>query len=655
MFFRIIFLLFLYFPCLFGSLVISEGTKSISDFSLAYHYDETSGLGIEEINDLHFTQTIHSHFSQGYKEGTAWFKITIENKSTNRDFVLCFTEPFWSTFNLYEPTPKGWIKHQNGLSTPLKRYEIQNANPTFKLKIAPGTSKTYFIQGQTVNAQMGAFTLYTENEFFRPSRFTLSTFYPFYSGILFIILILNIFLLLEMRERIYAYYIGYVSAFIIFVSMFNGSYLYLGFHPWNAGLHVTGTIVLAFMALFSGTFLELDKYFPRMDRLFKFFTGSFLIFGILIHFNIPYSTFLFNILSTVFVTILLILAIKTWLIGKINTPYYLIALIIYMPTMGMMVLMFNGLLENNGFTRYAFLFGALVEIIFFSLILAKRFQAAKDEKIHFQIELLAEKEKNQEYLEYEIERQRHEINEKNAILFHQARDAAMGEMISMIAHQWRQPLNTLALINENLYFKHKLGQWDEEGFECAHDQFNEHLQYMSKTIDDFRNYYKNDHIKRPENIGTSVELALRLCDVFLNYAKIKTELIVSTEKKGYLSQNELIQVLMNLIKNSHDAILERHIVSGKITITVEEAADALSIRVCDNGGGISDDIAAKIFEPYFSTKSENGTGLGLYMSKAIIEEHFKGTLAFYNTETGACFTVLVPAYDERMELTPRVS
>jgi signal transduction histidine kinase len=229
----------------------------------------------------------------------------------------------------------------------------------------------------------------------------------------------------------------------------------------------------------------------------------------------------------------------------------------------------------------------------------------------------------------------------------------MGEMISMIAHQWRQPLNTLALINENLYFKHILGQWDEECFECAHNQFNEHLQYMSKTIDDFRNYYKNDQIKRPEDIGEIVELALRLCDVFLNYAKIKTELIVSTTKKGYLSQSEMIQVLMNLLKNSHDAIIERHIVPGKITITVEEAADSLCIRVCDNGGGVPDEIAAKIFEPYFSTKSDNGTGLGLYMSKSIIEEHCNGKLAFYNTETGACFTVSIPAYDEQS--TPLVS
>ncbi len=649
MFFRIILPLIFYVSSSFASIVIAENTDQISKFSIPYVYDEKSLLSVDEIADKNFTQTVPSQFSFGYKDGTVWFKLTIENKSRDNDFILYFGEPFWSTFNLYEPTESGWVKHSAGLLTHLNERQIEDSNPTFRLSIAPGTSKTYFLQGQTINAQIGAFTLYSEKEFFRPSRLTLRTFYPFYSGILFIIMILNIFLLVEMRERIYAYYIGYVSSFIAFVTMFNGCYLYIGFHPWEQGLHVIGTVVLAFMALFSKTFLELEKYHPIMNRLFKFFAVSFFTFGILIHLEIPLATLLFNIFSTAFITILLILAVKIWLEGKMPTPFYLIALMIYMPTMGMMVLTFNGFLENTDITRYAFLFGALIEIIFFALILAQRFHAAKDDKIQLQKELLAEKDKNQEYLEHKIDKQRQEIKEKNAILFHQSRHAAMGEMISMIAHQWRQPLNTLAIIIQNLYFQHKLGQWDDENFEQSHDQFNEHLQYMSKTIDDFRNYYKNDETKRPENIGEIVELALRLCDVFLKYAKIKTTLTISTDKRGYLSKNELIQVLMNLIKNAHDAIVERGIHSGKITILVKETDGTIVISVCDNAGGISETIGDKIFEPYFSTKSENGTGLGLYMSKSIIEDHFHGALTFQNIDEGTCFTIVIPIYDKSME------
>lgn len=648
MFLRIILPVIFYLSSSLASIVISENTDQISKFSIPYLYDEKSLLTVDEIADKHFTETVPSQFSFGYKDGTVWFKLTLENKSKNDKFILYFNEPFWSTFNLFESTSSGWIKHSGGLLTPLDKRQIQDANPTFPLTIAPGTSKTYYIQAQSINAQIGAFKIYSEKEFFRPSRLTLRTFYPFYSGILFIIMILNIFLLIEIRERIYAYYIGYVSAFIAFVSMFNGCYLYIGFHPWEQGLHVVGTVVLAFMALFSKTFLELEKYFPKMNQLFKLFAISFLSFGVLIHLEIPLATSFFNILSTAFIAILLTLAVKIWQDGKMQTPFYLIALMIYMPTMGMMVLTFNGFLENTDITRYAFLFGALIEIIFFALILAQRFHAAKDEKIQLQKELLAEKEKNQEYLELKIDKQRQEIKEKNAILFHQSRHAAMGEMISMIAHQWRQPLNTLAIIIQNLYFQHKLGQWDDENFEQSHDQFNEHLQYMSKTIDDFRNYYKNDETKRPENIGEIVELALRLCDVFLKYAKIKTTLTISTDKRGYLSKNELIQVLMNLIKNAHDAIVERGIHMGKIALNVEENNGNIVISVCDNAGGISETIGDKIFEPYFSTKSENGTGLGLYMSKSIIEDHFNGTLAFQNTDSGTCFTILLPIYDEKI-------
>jgi len=171
---------------------------------------------------------------------------------------------------------------------------------------------------------------------------------------------------------------------------------------------------------------------------------------------------------------------------------------------------------------------------------------------------------------------------------------------------------------------------------------------MSKTIDDFRNYYKYDTQKHPEDLQEIVGLALRLSDVFLKYAKIKTEVIVTTKLIVNIPKNEMIQVLMNLIKNAHDAIVERRIPFGKITITIEESEGHIYIRICDNGGGVPDSIGVKIFEPYFSTKSENGTGLGLYMSKSIIEEHCKGTLTFHNVQSGSgtCFVIILPANDK---------
>lgn len=645
MFIKLILLFFILSFSLNASILeLTDTQNSYSDFQVDYFYDESSELTIDQVAYYPFSSSMPSQFTLGYREGTLWIRLSVHNQSNTSDFILTLTEPFWNTFNLYEPSALGWEKHSNGLSTPLHERQIEDANPVFPVQIQSGMTKTFYFEGRTTNAQIGELQLFTEKEYFRPSRMKLSTFYLFYVGVLFIILILNFFLFLEMKERIYGYYIGYVTSFIVFISMFSGTYLYLGINPWQQGLHVVGTLVITFMALFSIAFLEIKRYFPTLYPVFAISPVVFIALGIMIQFHLPYMTLTFNILSAFFLGLIFFSAVKTWLIGEIKTRCYLWALIIYMPTMALMVLTFNALLNNNDFSRYSFLFGALIEIIFFSLILASRFHAAKDEKIHYQNALLEEQQKHRMFLENEVNRQQQEIKEKNAILSHQSKNAAMGEMISMIAHQWRQPLNTLALINQNFYVKFKLGQCTDELMENTHEQLDENLQYMSKTIDDFRNYYNNNNGKQTENLGEIAKLSLRLSEVFLNYANIQTSLLFSATSDVYLSKNEMIQVLMNLIKNSHDAIVERQVKNGRIVMTIEDQEGPVILRLCDNGGGISEEIGEKIFEPYFSTKTVNGTGLGLYMSKSIVENHFGGQLDFSNFGDGVCFTITLPKH-----------
>ena len=219
----------------------------------------------------------------------------------------------------------------------------------------------------------------------------------------------------------------------------------------------------------------------------------------------------------------------------------------------------------------------------------------------------------------------------------------MGEMIEQIAHQWRQPLHTLALINQDMYVKLKLGTYDEVYFDQYHTRIDEYLQYLSKTIDDFRNFYKADKSKALEDVGDLVTNALNLSDVFLKYAKIKTEMNVSTKQKVNIAKNEMIQVLINLIKNAHDAILEQKINDGKIIICVEDYEAGIKVSVEDNAGGISQNIMDKVFDIYFTTKDPDcGTGLGLHMSKYIIEESFSGKIWVENTNSGAKFVILLP-------------
>ncbi|MEA3228634.1 MAG: ATP-binding protein [Campylobacterota bacterium] len=410
------FLLFFISLQVCADIVVNDEKDSYRDFSISYFFDDTDKMSIKEVSKYNFTQTIPSQFTLGYTDKTIWFKLEIKNRSQTSDFVFSFSEPFWDKFTLYNFIQNSWKEQQAGLLTPLAKREIEDAFPAFALTINSGETKTLYINAQTVNGYLGAFELYKSKEFFRPSRFDINTFYHLYTAILMIIILLNLYLFLEMKERINAYYIGYVSSYLIFVSMFSSSYLYYGFSGWNHGLHTVGAIVLMFISLFSNSFLNLYKNYPFMNKVFKLFTLIFAIFALMMSLNIPYFTLVFNIFSFFFMSSLLVMAVKTSSKGNIQSKYYLYALIIYMPTMGMMVLNFDSLLVNNDITRYSFLAGALIEVILFSFILTSRFQIAKYDKIRLQEELLIQKQENEKHLEKKIEDKTKELNKSLTLL-----------------------------------------------------------------------------------------------------------------------------------------------------------------------------------------------------------------------------------------------
>ncbi|MEA3523116.1 MAG: PAS domain-containing protein, partial [Campylobacterota bacterium] len=238
--------------------------------------------------------------------------------------------------------------------------------------------------------------------------------------------------------------------------------------------------------------------------------------------------------------------------------------------------------------------------------------------------------------------------EKNKLqeqkLFQHSRMAQMGEMISMIAHQWRQPLGAITSTALNLQTKLELKTYNlrqEEGRESCRNYFQERLQKintfaysLSTTIDDFRNFYKPNK----QSIFISLEevtcKSLNIIQASLENDNIEIIQEYATPVKYELYDSELMQVILNILKNAQDNFKEKKIKYPKITITTQ----AKSLSICDNGGGIPKDILGNIFDPYFSTKdAKNGTGLGLYMSKIIIEEHHKGSLHVNNTNDGVCF------------------
>ena len=239
---------------------------------------------------------------------------------------------------------------------------------------------------------------------------------------------------------------------------------------------------------------------------------------------------------------------------------------------------------------------------------------------------------------------KNELQQKQ--LFAKSRLAQMGEMISMIAHQWRQPLGAISTTAINLKVKLELESLDldtKNGREEASRYFIEKLENietfvdtLTHTIDDFRNFYKPNK----ESISCKLEevfsKAFNIIKSSLENENIDISYSVHETTEVSIYSNEIMQVLLNILKNAQDNFKEKKIENPKITIAVEDK----KISICDNGGGIKEDIIEKIFDPYFSTKNEkNGTGLGLYMSKIIIEEHHNGKLKVENRDNGVCFSI----------------
>jgi len=241
--------------------------------------------------------------------------------------------------------------------------------------------------------------------------------------------------------------------------------------------------------------------------------------------------------------------------------------------------------------------------------------------------------------------EKNRIEQEQTLLQH-SRMAQMGEMISMIAHQWRQPLGAISTTTGNLKLKIILEEYDfntEEGMKKFNDLFiseldniEEYVTNLTVTIDDFRNFYKPNKKLTNTTLESIIKKSLNIIKDSLSNDSIK----IIEEHNGTegldMYDTEMMQVILNLLKNSQDNFIEKNIQNPYIKIKTTEK----TIYLSDNGGGIEEETIKKIFDPYFSTKSEkNGTGLGLHMSKIIVDEHHNGNLSVVNTQDGVCFKI----------------
>jgi PAS domain S-box-containing protein len=234
---------------------------------------------------------------------------------------------------------------------------------------------------------------------------------------------------------------------------------------------------------------------------------------------------------------------------------------------------------------------------------------------------------------------------KDILLQHQARLAAMGEMMGNIAHQWRQPLNAITTVISGLVAKQKYDLLQKNDISDANEQILEYAYFMSNTIDDFRNFFNTSQEQQEFFLHDSIYESVNI--IKKTYENLQIDLDINIDE--HLSiigiKNLLSQVILNILTNAKDAFQYKNINQKTVTINAKKINSMIIINIQDNAGGVQDTIIDKIFDPYFTTKHQSrGTGIGLYMNTQIIQMHFNGTITCTNelnehNELGACFTI----------------
>ncbi|GFE61844.1 cache domain-containing protein [Geobacter sp. AOG2] len=245
-------------------------------------------------------------------------------------------------------------------------------------------------------------------------------------------------------------------------------------------------------------------------------------------------------------------------------------------------------------------------------------------------------------LEKRISQAVSEIRQKDRILIQQQRQAAMGEMINNIAHQWRQPLNNIGLIVQNMLHSQEHGELTFEQMRTDVGKAMETLQFMSQTIDDFRNYFLPDKEKSLFSVKKAVNRTISIIEGSNGKTRISVKSGDGADPVIYGYPNEYSQVLLNVLINARDALSERNIRNPEIRVDIRSEEGKSVVTISDNAGGIPESIIGRIFDPYFSTKSpDKGTGVGLFMSRNIIEGSMNGSLTACNSAEGAEFRIEV--------------
>ncbi len=594
-------------------------TKGFISYTLANDLNETPSL----LEGRVWTTTKDSFNTFKNSDKAYWAKIEFKNLSnSSKTYYIQSENQFTYSIEFYLMKNNQCVEYIKDGVIHKNRERAFNANHmTFPITLLAYEKAMVFFKIRNYNKIDIAFFLRTKDsllDFYQSYNMIEGLFF----GGMLIMMLYNLFLYFFLKYSAYLYYVFYTFWLIVyFIGLFGFSQRYFPDYKWM--FYMSSGAFFVSMTLFIQSILHIKENLPRIYIFFKVFLFYFIVFTILNSIVLEMHSFfyaqilfdLFFILVPIYV--FFVISITYYLAyyqNDIVARFYSVIWTIVSMVGLLLPLVYLNLFETDIPSDYIFQFLILFEVLCFSFILAYKIKLIQKEK-----------------------------QSQSSILIKQNKLASMGEMISIIAHQWRQPLSEINGIVLEIDVDNRKKQLDNETLERYLNEIEATTAYLSGTISDFMNFFKHDKNVNYFYISDAINRATKLLS--LSHRKNSIEILVEIEEdiELYSYQSELIQALLILINNSMDAISINKIYKPKILIKSKRENEHIIITIEDNAGGIPLDIIEKIYNPYFTTKHKSkGTGLGLYILVMLIEKSMQGCVNIHNVNEGVLSTLSIP-------------